>query len=264
MNYPQDFIDKIIPGDCLDLMSLLPTESVDMVMTSPPYWNLRDYSYWSTYDEYLESVHKWFVQISRVVKRGRHVCWNIQPYLPSKLNKERYHIPISADTIKIAYEYGFMLERTVIWNKTNATCQRMFGSYPYPPTIIYTPKIEDIHIFKKLGKANLDNKNDLSKLTLEEWSLWTLPIWDMSIGMDNKYNNRKNGNHHHNATFPEELPKRCISLHSFVGDIILDPFIGTGTTAKVAKRLGRHFIGFEIDERSISIANSRIRDILEA
>lgn len=251
-------LNEIFNTDCLQGMKKLESDSVDLTVTSPPYWNRKDYSFWEEYKDYLVSVELWFEQLQRITKSGRHVCWNIQPYLPHKINGERYHIPLSADTIKIAYRYGFMLERTVIWNKTNATCQRMFGSYPYPPTIIYTPKIEDIHIFRKLGRADLRNKNEESKISLSEWSEWTLPIWDMPIGMDNKINNRKNGKKHHSATFPEELPKRCIRLHSFVGDVVLDPFLGTGTTAKVANDLGRKFIGFELSQEYFEIAKQRL------
>ena len=197
---------------------------------------------------YLNSVDKWFCELGRIIKSGRHVCWNVQPFLPSKLKKERYHQPLSADTIRIAYRHQFMLEHTIIWNKINAVCQRMFGSYPYPPTIIYTPNTEDIHIFRKIGKADLSSKTDESKITKQEWKEWTLTIWDMPIG----YNTE------HTATFPKELPTRLIKLHSFVGDIVFDPFTGSGTTGVACVKTGRKFTGIEIDPEYVEIAKKRI------
>lgn len=238
---------QIIHGDCLEVMAGMAAGSVDVVVTSPPYYNLRQYAQWSSYDVHLSAVDKWFAEMSRVIKKGRHVCWNIQPLVPDKIDGERYHLPLSADTISIAYRHCFMLEHTVIWRKTNAVCQRMFGSYPYPPTIIYTPNTEDIHIFRRNGKANLSGKSDESRLSLSEWDKWTLPIWDMPIGYSRE----------HPATFPVELPMRCIRLHSFIGDTVLDPFCGSGTTGVACIQTGRNFIGIELDEGYAQIAERR-------
>ena len=237
-------------GDCLDVMRGMADKSVDAVITSPPYFNLRDYAHWSSYEEYLSDVDCWFAELGRIVKDGRHVGWNVQPFLPTKLDSQRYHLPLSADTIRIAYKHSFMLEHTVTWHKTNSVCQRMFGSYPYPPTIIYTPNTEDIHIFRKLGKADLSNKSDDSKLSKDEWNEWTLSIWHLPIGYDKE----------HTATFPIELPTRFIKLHSFVGDTILDPFMGSGTTGVACVQTGRNFIGIEIDPTYFAIAEKRIAE----
>jgi len=236
-------------GDCLSILPTLAAGSVDAVVTSPPYWNLRDYSYWPTYSEYLQSVEKWIETCSQVLKQGRHICWNIQHFLPDKINDERYHRPLEADTTKIAYKYDLMLEYRVIWHKPNGRNARMFGSYPYPPTIMYTPNYEDILIFKKRGKADLTGKNDDSKLTEGEWIEWTLPIWTIPIDY------RKMGHH---AQYPEELPYRCMRLHSFMGDTILDPFMGSGTTGVSCVKTGRNFIGVEIDPGYFEIAKKRI------
>jgi len=131
----------------------------------------------------------------------------------------------------------------------------MFGSYPYPPTIIYTPSLEDIHIFRKEGQAALENKTESSKITKEEWAEWTIPIWWMAIDY------RKMG---HPACFTEELPHRCIKLHSFVGDLIFDPFMSSGTTAVAADRLGRRWFGCDTNPEYVELALERLeKDRLE-
>lgn len=236
-------------GDCLEILPTLAAGSVDMTVTSPPYWNLREYSYWETYEGHLHSVDNWIAELSRAIKPGRHICWNIQHFLPDKRNGERYHRPLSADTTKAAYNHDLMLEYRVIWHKPNGHNQRMFGSYPNPPTIIYTPNYEDILIFRKFGQADLSNKTQDSQLTLDEWKEWTLPIWDIAVDY------RAMG---HPAQYPEELPTRCIRLHSFQGDTILDPFAGSGTTGVACVQTGRKFIGIEIEPKYFDIACKRI------
>ena len=238
----------IILGDCLDIMKDIPKGSIDLIITSPPYFNLRSYSHWNTYDQYLIDLDQWFSVSSSLLPLGRHSVWNVQPFLPGKKDNQRYHYPLSADLISIAYQHGMMLEHTLIWHKTNSVAQRMFGSYPYPPTIIYTPTTEDIHVFKKPGKADLSNKTEASKITKQEWSEWTLPIWDLPIGYSKS----------HSATFPLELPTRIIRLHSFIHDTILDPFLGSGTTALACRNLNRNCIGIEINSEYCQLAKDRL------
>ena len=240
---------KLHLGNCIDIMKDIPDSSIDEIITSPPYWNIKEYSHWYTYEEYLIFVDMCISECARIIKPGRYICWNIQSFLHSKVNGERYHYPISCNTINIAYKYDLMLEILIIWHKPNGRNQRMFGSYPYPPTIIYTTNYEDILILRKKGKANLNNKNTDSILTSKEWSEWTLPIWTIPIDY------KKRG---HPAQFPVELPRRCIKLHSFCGDTILDPFVGSGTTAVACIETGRNFIGIEKDEKYFSIAKNRI------
>ena len=240
---------QLIHGDCLEEMKHIPDESIDLIVTSPPYLNLRKYSYWDTYEAYLLDLESWFGESARLLPSGRHSVWNVQPFIPGKLNGERYHYPLSADLIMIAYRCGLMLERTLIWNKTNAVCQRMFGSYPYPPTTMYTPNTEDIHIFKKMGKADLSNKNEASQITKDEWIEWTLPIWDMPVGYSKQ----------HPATFPLELPTRVIRLHSFEEDTVFDPFTGLGTTGAACVNTNRNFIGTELDKTYFELAKERIK-----
>jgi len=236
-------------GDCLEIMQTLDDNSIDLVITSPPYWNLKDYSFWKTYEEYLLDVDKCIFQIAKILKSGRHVFWNVQPWLPDKINGIRHHLPLSADTVRIAYKHELMLDCRIIWHKPNGRNQRMFGSYPYPPSILYTPNYEDILSFRKAGKADLGMKGEDSKISKKEWAEWTLPVWDIPIDY------RKMG---HPAQYPEEIPTRITKLHSFVGDTILDPFMGSGTTGVACVQTGRNFIGIEIEPKYFEIAEKRI------
>lgn len=129
----------------------------------------------------------------------------------------------------------------------------MFGSYPYPPTIILSGLTEDIIIFRKLrGKYKIDrSKKEESKLVLKEWGEWALDFWQISTARS------KN----HPAIFPEEIPHRLIKLHSFVGDTVLDPFAGSGTTGKAARKLNRNYILIEKDEDYYNLIGRELNGI---
>ena len=133
-----------------------------------------------------------------------------------------------------------------IWNRTNPSKKLMFGSYPYPRNFYAQNTIEFITVFVKDGipENNLPKKiKEQSKLTQKEWVEFTKQIWnipipgkgDMAFG-------------EHSAIMPEEIVRRCVRLFTFVGDVVLDPFTGSGTTLKVAKELGRNFVGYEISK----------------
>ncbi len=239
---------QLIQGDCLEVLQTFSDESIDAGVTSPPYYNLRQYAQWKTYEAYLADMEFVMQQCARVLKPGRHFAWNVQAKMPDKRDGERWHYPLSADIVRMAYAAGLMLETTLIWHKTNGMAQRMFGSYPFPPSIMYTCDIEDIHIFRRPGKAEYIKTED-SKLTLDEWKEWTTHIWHMPMPTE------KIG---HNATFPFELPYRFIRLHTLVGDTVLDPFAGSGTTGIACAKTGRKFIGIERDATYYDLARRRI------
>jgi DNA modification methylase len=241
-------LDKLICGDNIEILKGLDDNIIDLTVTSPPYFNLKEYSYWDSYDEYLKYIDSVFEQLYRVTKTGRFVCWNIQDNIPNPTKQGRKYYALMPDTVKIAQKYGFEWECNVIWEKNNAT-QLMLGSYPYPPTMIYRQTVESICIFRKFGKADLSNKKENDKLSKEEWKKYTKIVWDFSAQTKSE----------HPAPFPEELPKRLIKLHSFEGDLVLDPFVGSGTTCKVAKDLGRNYIGIDKEQNYIDIARDRLK-----
>lgn len=236
-----------ILGNCLEKMKDIPDNSIDLVVTSPPYFNLKEYSKWDNYSDYLEFIDMCFSDISRIIKEGRFVCWNIQDNIPNPTKDGRKYFALMPDTIKIAQKYGFEWECNIIWDKSNAT-QIMLGSYPYPPTMIYRQITESICIFRKHGKADLTNKKDIDKLDRETWSKYTKIIWTIQAQTKSK----------HSAPFPEEIPKRLIKLHSFSDDIVLDPFAGSGTTAIACINTNRNYICIELHENYFNIMQDRI------
>jgi len=230
---------------------------VDAIITSPPYWNQRAYSFWPTYADYMNDVGKWVSECARLLKPGRHCFWNIPdklPYPPKENGTgERLYMPVYADTERLAAQAGLVCKFPIVWNKGHAT-QRMFGSYPYPPTIIHSPVTERICVWRKPGKADISRKGESSRIALHDWSETSKDIWSFS-GESSK---------HHPAVFPVELPKRALRCWSFVGDTVLDPFMGSGTTGVACAMEGRHFIGVELDAGYFDIAKRRIEQVQPA
>lgn len=246
--------DSVVCGDCVELMEGIPDESVDLVVTSPPYWNQRSYSHWDSYEKYISDVAVWVRGVYRVLKSGRHCFWVIPdklPYPPKENGtKERLYMPIYSDTERIASECGFVCEFPIIWLKYQAA-QRMFGSYPYPPNIIHTPMTERICVWRKQGKADLSSKSKESLISLDDWKEISKDIWQFR-SVDKKI---------HPAQYPEEIPNRVIKCWSFVGDTVLDPFCGSGTTLVAAQRQNRKYIGFDISPDYVDLAISRLEKV---
>lgn len=232
-------------------MSEIETGTVSLVVTSPPYYNYIKYGEGIgneiSYENYLRNLKKVFNECHRVLFGGGTVAINITNMKSRlKVEKKSFLYPIVADIIKMMQEIGFVFFDEIIWVKGNANNgalkgKPLFGSYPYPPT----PKIldsifEHVLIFRKEGKRPRVSQEikEQSKLSKEEWREYTKGIWYVEPDRKAK----------HPATFPLEIPKRLIKMYSFVGETVVDPFAGTGTTLIAAYLLGRKAIGYEINE----------------
>lgn len=150
---------------------------------------------------------------------------------------------------------GFLYEKTIIWYKGQGTAtQKLFGSYPYPGIILVSGVTEHIITARKpRGKHKediSDETKEKSKLTKDEWAKWAIDLWEFA-----PVRKSQSG---HTAAFPFELPKRCIRLFSFYEDIVLDPFMGSGTTARSAIHTGRKYIGYEIHKDCVKRAEDSI------
>jgi len=156
-------------------------------------------------------------------------------------------MPIYADTERAAAASRLACKFPIIWKKPHGT-QKMFGSYPYPPTVIHTPMTERICVWRKMGKADLSQKSNQSKFTKQQWVDWAQDLWQI----------KPETNVSHPAPYPSELIERILSLWSFVGDCVFDPFMGSGTTAVAAKKLGRYYFGCEINPDYVDIARARV------
>ena len=251
---------KIVNGDSRD-MSVLPDKSVHLAITSPPYWQLKDYGaenqigYHDSYENYINNLNLVWKECYRVLNDGCRLCVNIGDQFARSVYYGRYKvIPIREEIIKFCENIGFDYMGAIIWQKvttSNSTGGGLqMGSFPYPRNGIVKLDYEFILIFKKLGdapKPTIANK-ELSKMTNEEWNTYFAGHWNFGGARQDN----------HIAVFPEELPKRLIKMFAFVGDIVLDPFAGSGTTALAAKNTGRNSVGFEINPEFIPIIKGKL------
>ena len=240
---------KIISGDSRQ-MTDLEDKSVDLVITSPPYWQLKDYGtdnqigYNDSYEEYINNLNLVWNESYRVLANGSKLCVDIGDQFARAVYYGRYKvIPIRTEIIKFCESIGFDYMGAIIWQKkttSNTTGgASLMGSYPFPKNGILSIDYEFILIFKKLGTPKKPSKElkEQSRMTKEEWKEYFAGHWNFG-GV------KQDG---HIAMFPEELPKRLIKMFSFVGDTVLDPFLGSGTTSLAARNLNRNSVGYEIN-----------------
>ena len=242
-------------------MAEVPDESVHLIATSPPYWQLKDYGdhnqigFNDTYEDYINNLNLVWDQCHRVLHKECRLCINIGDQFARSVYYGRYKvIPIRTEIIKFCETVGFDYMGAIIWQKVT-TCNTtggatIMGSFPNPRNGILKIDYEFILIFKKHGKAPKVTKEikEQSKMTTEEWNQFFTGHWNFAGEKQDK----------HLAMFPEELPRRLIKMFSFVGDTILDPFLGSGTTALAAKNLDRNSIGYEINQDFLPLIQDKL------
>jgi DNA modification methylase len=251
---------KIIIGDSRKMIEI-EDNTIDLVVTSPPYWHIKDYGvsgqigYGQSLHEYLKDLYIVWKECYRVLKPCRRLCINIGDQFARTIIYGRYKvIPLHAEIISQCEEIGFDYMGSIIWQKKttmNTTGgANVMGSYPYPPNGMIEIDYEFILIFKKPGKCDVYSKElkEKSKLTKEEWKEYFCGHWYFGGVRQLK----------HEAMFPEELPKRLIKMFSFMGDTVLDPFLGSGTTVKVALSLNRNALGYEINEKFLEVMKEKL------
>lgn len=251
---------RVILGDSR-AMTELEDQSVQLIITSPPYWQLKDYGHAGqigfndTYEDYINNLDLVWNECWRVLHPGCRLCINVGDQFARSVYYGRYKvIPIRTEIIKFCETVGFDYMGAIIWQKAT-TCNTtggatVMGSFPYPRNGIVKLDYEFILLFKKPGKAPVVSRalKEQSKLTTEEWNQYFFGHWNFP-------GERQNA---HLAVFPEELPRRLIRMFSFVGDTVLDPFLGSGTTTCASMKLGRNSVGYEVNPEFLPVINGKV------
>ena len=227
-----------------ETMEELPESSVHLMITSPPYNASKDYDQDLNLSEYLSILGQVWQETYRVLVPGGRACINV-----ANLGRKPY-IPLHMYIIDIMMDIGFLMRGEIIWNKASSASQSTaWGSWQSASN----PVLRDIHEYILIfSKSNFKRDRSSKENTIgkDEFLDWTKSVWTFPAVSAKKIG--------HPAPFPEELPHRLIQLYSFKGDVILDPFVGSGTTCLAAMRDARHYIGYDTNEEYIKLARDRI------
>lgn len=246
---------KIYKGDCREKLKELEDNSVHLTITSPPYFNAKEYKekedsvgFNKTYVDYLMKINEVIVELERVTVPGGAVIWNTSPVLDEG---KRYMIP--QDTHFLFIDNGFECRDDITWKKPDGAAKLRCGGWVQNKGRPFTwhPNIVDekVMVYVKYGQRSQGDFDDIKKYYPEIPKDLLTNIWNINPETSTTW---------HDAPFPEELVKRCILLFSYKGETVLDPFLGSGTTMKVARDLGRNSIGMELSEEYIKLAKEKL------
>jgi DNA modification methylase len=248
-----DYAEKPVPEEHLnrifckssEVMAELPDNSVHLMVTSPPYNVGKEYDRDITLEEYLEFLGRVWREVHRVLVPGGRACVNV-----ANLGRKPY-IPLHSYIVQDMAEVGFLMRGEIIWDKgASASASTAWGSWRSPAN----PTLRDVHeyilVFCKAGFSRQNRAQRRATISREDFleftrSVWTFPAVSAKIIG-------------HPAPFPVELPHRLIQLYTYEGDIVLDPFMGSGSTAIAALQGNRHYLGYEIEPEYVQLATKRI------
>lgn len=264
----KDTMQEIVIGDAR-YMSRVDDCSIHLAVTSPPYFNAKMYSDATSgdlanlhdLDEWMTETTRVWAEVFRVLQPGRKFFLNIMN-LPIRVDGSFRTLNLVGKTIDACERLGFVFKRDIVWHKTNGV-RAHFGTYPYPGGILLNHMHEFILELEKPAAKNRrkyahvsDEQRARSKLDKDFWlSLKNSDVWLMKP-------EASGGNRKHAAPFPLELPERFIRAYSFVGERVLDPFLGSGTTLLAAALHGRNGIGYDINADFCELTQQRLAEIL--
>ncbi|MFH1523756.1 MAG: site-specific DNA-methyltransferase [Chloroflexota bacterium] len=229
-----------------EAMTELPDCSVHLMVTSPPYNVGKEYDEDLSLDEYLAFLQRVWAETKRVLVPGGRMCINV-----ANLGRKPY-IPLHAFIVEQAIELGFLMRGEIIWNKAaSASPSTAWGSWKSAAN----PTLRDVHEYilvfcKDTFKRQNPEKRE-STISRDEFLEYNKSVWNFAAESARKVG--------HPAPFPVELPRRLIQLYTFEGEVVLDPFMGSGQTAIAAVMSNRHYVGYEIDEKYVDLASQRIQ-----
>ena len=277
----KDFINKVYYKNAQKMVDI-PPDSVDLVVTSPPYFNIKDYAQdgyqnrsiapkaekqigdINDYNVFIKELLLVWRECERVLKPNGKMVINT-PLMPMKkaelsthYNRHIFNLDSDIQRSIISQKNTKMfLYDMYIWERTNPSKSLMFGSYPYPRNFYAQNTCEFISVYVKDGKPinNIaPHIKEKSKLTQLEWIEFTKQVWKIPIPNKGDIAFGK-----HSAIMPEEIVRRCVRLFTYVDDVVLDPFAGSGTTLKVAKEQDRNFVGYEIMDSYKTCIEEKLR-----
>jgi len=249
---------KLYRGDCLEVMAEIPDGTADLVVTSPPYYNARpEYSSWNTYEEYLFFIKKTFILVKNILRTGCIFALNVSCVIEPRIKRKSESIrrPIPFDCVVMAGNIGLTFIDDIIWQKPDGASSRARNFARHRRPVAYKPFqiTEYILIFRDTTAGLIDDvihrhtkeqiQSSLVKNKYERTNIWSIP---------------PRNDIEHPAVFPAELAEKIIRYYSFIGDTVLDPFMGSGTTGIAAIRTRRRFTGIELDPEYFEIARQRI------
>lgn len=244
---PLTHVDQIFHHSS-EIMDELPDCSVHLMVTSPPYNVGKDYDEDLSLEEYLSFLNTIWKEVYRVLVPGGRACVNV-----ANLGRKPY-IPLNGFIAKDMARLGFLMRGEIIWNKAaSASTSTAWGSWQSATNPTLRDTHEYILVFSKgsFRREKMDGRE--STISKDEFLEFTKSVWEFS-----SESARKVG---HPAPFPVELPYRLIQLYTFLGEVVLDPFMGSGQTALAALKTGRHYLGYEINDEYLNLANQRIQGI---
>lgn len=297
-------------GDSLDILKTIADNSIDTLVTSPPYFNAREYSQYASLDSYMDQMKAIFVEVFRVIKNHHTIVVNVGDVTcqVGTTQDTTQKVPLGAMFIVMLQEVGFQYIDDYIWDKGEVQSNRQKGNPPYPyyqypincyeHILVFTKHIRDLtripcpvcHSLKirsdssavcdiqKWECANPDCPEKSPKGRGKRFSARTIMMSDYQTPENKipdsfirkfrrdivpitpviKINASGENTLGHTAPYPETIPEMAIRFYSGVKDVVLDPFMGSGTTGIVCKRLNRHFIGIELDQNYFELAKNRI------
>jgi DNA modification methylase len=250
---PAERAENALPPGALDRifcksserMEELPDGSVHLMVTSPPYNVKKEYDEDLSLDQYRDLLRNVFRETYRVLVTGGRACVNV-----ANLGRRPY-IPLHRYIIEDMEALGFLMRGEILWNKgSSASPSTAWGSWKSAANPVLRDVHEYILVFSNQSFSRKRQKHHEDTIRREDFLEWTKSVWSFpavparSVG--------------HPAPFPEELPRRLIELYTFKGDVILDPFCGSGTTCLAAARAGRHFVGYDISPEYCRLAETRL------
>lgn len=252
-----DYIENCISPELLNMifckssqnMVELPENSVHLMVTSPPYNVGKEYDQDITLKEYLDFLNQIWREVYRVLVPGGRACINI-----ANLGRKPY-IPLHAFIIQGMLEIGYLMRGEIIWNKASSSSgSTAWGSWCSPSN----PTLRDVHeyilIFSKSGFSRKNPNKRKATISRDDFLELTKSVWTFPA-----VSARKIG---HPAPFPVELPQRLVQLYTFEGEVVLDPFMGSGQTAIAALNTNRHYVGYDVDVEYVNLAEKRIKQFI--